>query len=71
VLYVKTDWPTKPSVLTLKKKRLIIQFCTGGCEERTSEREAEEFPILDAVARERLVKAQQAGKGLVAAVVIC
>jgi hypothetical protein len=28
-------------------------------------------PLLEAVARERLVKAQQAGKGLVAAVVIC
>jgi hypothetical protein len=33
-------------------------------------REAEEFPLLEAVARERLVKTQQAGKGLAGAVVI-
>jgi hypothetical protein len=33
--------------------------------------EAEEFPPLEAVARERLVKAQQAAKGLPSAVVIC
>jgi hypothetical protein len=33
--------------------------------------EAEEFPLLDAVVREWLVKTQQAGKGLVGAVVIC
>jgi hypothetical protein len=34
-------------------------------------REAEESPLLEAVARERLVKTQQAGKGLAGAVVIC
>jgi hypothetical protein len=34
-------------------------------------REAEEFPMLKAVARERLVKTQQAGKDLAGAVVIC
>jgi hypothetical protein len=33
--------------------------------------EAEESPLLEAVARERLVKTQQAGKSLVGAVVIC
>jgi hypothetical protein len=33
--------------------------------------EAEESPLLEAVARERLVKTQQAGKGLAGAVVIC
>jgi hypothetical protein len=32
--------------------------------------EAEECPLLEAVARERLVKKQQAGKGI-AGVVIC
>jgi hypothetical protein len=32
---------------------------------------AEESPLLEAVARERLVKTQQAGKELVGAVVIC
>jgi hypothetical protein len=34
-------------------------------------REAEEFPLLETVTRERLVKTQQAGKCLVGAVVIC
>jgi hypothetical protein len=33
--------------------------------------EAEEFPLLEAVTRERLVKTQQAVKGLAGAVVIC
>jgi accessory gene regulator protein AgrB len=33
--------------------------------------ETEEFPILEAVIRERLVKSQQAGKYLAGAVVIC
>jgi hypothetical protein len=31
----------------------------------------EEFPLLEAVARERLVKTHQAGKGLAGAVVMC
>jgi hypothetical protein len=33
------------------------QFCKGGCEERNSAREAEESPLVEAVARERLEKA--------------
>jgi hypothetical protein len=33
--------------------------------------EAEESPQLEAITREQLVKTQQAGKGLVCAVVIC
>jgi hypothetical protein len=33
--------------------------------------EADESPLLEAVARERLVKTQQAGKGLAGAVVVC
>jgi hypothetical protein len=33
--------------------------------------EAEESPLLEAIAREWLLKTQQAGKGLVGAVVIC
>jgi hypothetical protein len=33
-------------------------------------RETEEFPLLEAVARERLVKTQKAAKGLTGAVVI-
>jgi hypothetical protein len=42
----------------------------GGCEERAWAREAEECPLLEAAARERLVKTQQAGQGLAGAVVI-
>jgi hypothetical protein len=34
-------------------------------------REAEESQLLQAIARERLVKTQQAGKGLASVVVIC
>jgi hypothetical protein len=33
-----------------------VEFFTGGCEDRTSGREAKESPLLEAVARERLVK---------------
>jgi hypothetical protein len=36
----------------------------GGCENRTWAREAEEFTLLEAVSKERLVKIQQAGKDL-------
>jgi hypothetical protein len=48
-----------------------VQFCTGICEERTRAREAEESSLLEAAARERLVKTQQAGKDLAGVVVIC
>jgi hypothetical protein len=34
-------------------------------------REAEEPSLLEAISRERLVKIQQAGKGLAGSVVIC
>jgi hypothetical protein len=47
-----------------------VGFCTGGCEERIVARETEESPLLEAVVRERLMKTQQAGKGLAGAVVI-
>jgi hypothetical protein len=45
-----------------------VQFRTGGCEERTWAREAEESLLLEPVAR---VKTHQAGKGLAGAVVNC
>jgi hypothetical protein len=49
---------------------LRVEFCTGGCQDRISAREAEESPLVEAIARERLMKAQQAGKkGLADAVV--
>jgi hypothetical protein len=41
-----------------------VQFCTGACEEWTSVREAEESSLLESVARERLMKTQQAAKRL-------
>jgi hypothetical protein len=41
------------------------------CEDRASASEAEEYPLLEAVAREHLVTTQQAGKGLAGDVVIC
>jgi hypothetical protein len=43
----------------------------GVCEERTSERAAEQSPQLEAVARKRLVKTKHARKSLVVAMVIC
>jgi hypothetical protein len=49
---------------------LIIQSCIGVCEDRTSAREAEESPLLETVARERLVKTRQTRKGLAGAVEI-
>jgi hypothetical protein len=49
----------------------LVQFCTEVCQERTWAREAEESTLLEAVARERLVRTQQAGKGLPGALVIC
>jgi hypothetical protein len=51
--------------------QLIVQFCTGGYEDRTRAREAEESPLVEAIARERLMKTQQAGKCLAGTVVIC
>jgi hypothetical protein len=41
------------------------------CEERTWAREAEESPLLEAVAREQMMKTQHAGKCLAGAEVIC
>jgi hypothetical protein len=40
-------------------------------EDRTSVRETEESPLLEAVAREQLMTTQQAAKGLTGAVVNC
>jgi hypothetical protein len=48
-----------------------VEFCTGGCEDRTMMREAEKSPLSEAVARDRPVKTQQAENGLSDAVVIC
>jgi hypothetical protein len=56
--------------LSLRQLGQPSQFCTGVCEERTWAREAEKSPLIEAVARERLVKTQQDEKGLADAVVI-
>jgi hypothetical protein len=48
------------------QSQFIVEFCTGDCEERITEK----FPLLEAVARELLMKTQQAGKELADAVVI-
>jgi hypothetical protein len=42
----------------------------GGCEDRNCVHEAEESPLLEAAARERLVKTQQTRTRLAGAVVI-
>jgi hypothetical protein len=47
------------------------ELCTGSCKDRICAREAEESTLLEAVARERVLKTQQAKKGLADAVVIC
>jgi hypothetical protein len=44
--------------------RVTVEVCKGGCEDRTRAREDKESPLLEAVARERLMKTQQAGKRL-------
>jgi hypothetical protein len=52
----------------ISKGHSSFQFCMGGCEERTWAHEAKESPLIAVIAREWLVKAQQAVKGLVGAV---
>jgi hypothetical protein len=44
--------------------QLGVEFCTGGCEDKICAREAEEAPLLEAVARERLTKTQEAAERL-------
>jgi hypothetical protein len=41
-------------------KSVDREFCTEGCEERAWVREAEEYPLLEAGARERLIRTQEA-----------
>jgi hypothetical protein len=54
--------------VSLRASQLKVQFCAEVYEDRTSAREAEEFSLLGAVARERQVKTMQAGKDLAGAV---
>jgi hypothetical protein len=55
----------------LSVDRESAEFYGGSYEDRNWVREAEESPLLEAVAKERLVKTQQAGECLVDAVVVC
>jgi hypothetical protein len=48
----------------------VEKICMGSCDKRTLACEAEESPLLDAIAKEWLVKTKQAGKGLSGPVVI-
>jgi hypothetical protein len=41
-----------------------VEICTGGCEDRTWAREAEESPLSEAVAMEQLMKTQQSRERL-------
>jgi hypothetical protein len=41
-----------------------VESCTGACDDRIFVRKAEESPLLEAIAREWLMKTQQAGKRL-------
>jgi hypothetical protein len=63
------DWTIGRNI-TLTLIGQWVYFFMGGCEDRIWEREAEESPLLEAVARERLVKTQHAVKFLAGAVVI-
>jgi hypothetical protein len=47
------------------------EICAGDCEDATGGREVEESPLLEYVARELLMKIQQAEKGLAGSAVIC
>jgi hypothetical protein len=57
-------WCEMAARLGVASCRLTVEFYTWGCEDRTRAREAEEFPLLEVVARERLVKTQQVQKRL-------
>jgi hypothetical protein len=43
---------------SLGVSQLRVEFCMGGCEDRTREREAQESLLLEAVERERQMKIQ-------------
>jgi hypothetical protein len=63
--YLEDNWGDPVSC------QLRVEFLTGGCKDRTLTREAEESPLLKAVARERLRRHSRLERGLVDAVVIC
>jgi hypothetical protein len=54
-----------------QETKLEVNSVQESVKRGLSARAAEEFPLLQTVARERLVKTRQAGKGLAGAVAIC
>jgi hypothetical protein len=59
-LEVGVKWlPAWESVVNCQ---LRVEFCKEGCEDRV--REGEESPMLEAIARDQLMKTRQAGKKL-------
>jgi hypothetical protein len=57
--------------INLVANYLKAGFYTGVCEERKWAGEAEESSLLEAVAKERVLKTQQTGNSLADVVVIC
>jgi hypothetical protein len=62
-LLLETVFPTRSVQSGYKEDNwgpLRVEFCMEDCEDTTWEREAEEFPLLEVVAREQLLKTQHA-----------
>jgi hypothetical protein len=45
-------------IIYKRQSQMLVEFCMGGCEERISACEDEESPLLEATARDWLVKIQ-------------
>jgi hypothetical protein len=71
LLYIWVDnWALQGRLRSCSIFELTVEICKRGCDKSSWAREAEELPLLEAVAREPLVKAQQGGKGLSGTLVI-
>jgi hypothetical protein len=64
-------WCEMVASLGVVSCHLRVELCTGGREDRTWTREAEESSLLEAVAWERLMKHSRVEKDLAGGVVIC
>jgi hypothetical protein len=54
-LLLETVFPMRSAQSSYKEDKwgpLRVEFCMGGCENKTLAREAEESPLLEAIARE-------------------
>jgi hypothetical protein len=63
--------PCREVITRILEAKSSVEFYTGGCEYGTWASETKVYALVEAVARERLVKTQQSGKGLAGSVVIC